>query len=175
MSHYVDFAELKARVPIEDVVAWLGIELKKSGAQLRGRCPIHDGSDPRQFVVTPAKGVWYCFGDCKQGGDAIELVAKLKGCALREAALQMQAHFAPPPAGRLPPQGLDYLQAEHAAVQALGLTPEVAKRLGIGFANKGILRGRVCFPLRADDGSLIAYCGFGGDLDPPLKFPVKFL
>lgn len=174
MSQFVDFAELKARVSIEQVVAWLGIELKRSGEQLRGKCPVHDGSDPRQFVVTPAKGVWYCFGDCKEGGDAIELVAKVKGCSTREAALLMQEAFlrsAPPEQRKLPPQGLDYLNPDHALVLALGFAPEAARALGVGYANKGLMRGRVAIPLRMPDGALAGYVGINPELDPVVKLP----
>ena len=76
MSSFVDFQDLKARVNISDVLPLLGIATKAYGAQLRACCPIHKGSDPRGFVVTPAKGVWYCFGGCG-GGDMIALVAKV--------------------------------------------------------------------------------------------------
>ena len=85
MSSYVDFQELKSRVNIADVLPLLGITTKTHGAQLRACCPIHKGSDPRGFVVTPAKGVWYCFGGCG-GGDMITLVAKVRGCDQKDAA-----------------------------------------------------------------------------------------
>ena len=85
MTGYVDFAELKANVSIEKVAQLLNIPLKAHGAQLRGCCPIHKGTDPRGFVVTPAKGLFFCFGGCG-GGDMIKLVAKMRGCELNEAA-----------------------------------------------------------------------------------------
>ena len=49
----------------------LGIKLKKSGPQLRGQCPICKDNSDRAFVITPAKGLYYCFGKCGKGGDAI--------------------------------------------------------------------------------------------------------
>ena len=132
MSHSIDFAELKQRVTIEQAAEWLGLQVKKSGGQLRGVCPVcKDGGD-RALVITPAKGLYYCFGKCRKGGDAISLAASVQGCGLREAAAFLAEkaggpntsdstrHKSPQPRteeGRLKP--LDYLQAEHEAVQAL--------------------------------------------------------
>jgi DNA primase len=86
---YVDFSELKAKVSITDVFVMLDIDLKRfkiHGDQLRGACPIHGGDNPRGFVVTPAKGLWYCFSGCG-GGDIIALVAKMRQLSTKEAAL----------------------------------------------------------------------------------------
>ncbi len=108
MSSYVDFRELKEKVSIEQVVAMLDLKLRKSGGQLRGRCPIHNGTTDREFVVTPAKGLFYCFGPCG-GGDLIALVAKVKDIPVRQAATLIAGHFGigPPamPAARGPGSG----------------------------------------------------------------------
>ena len=86
MSHAIDFAEVKQQVSIERAAEMLGIKLKRSGSQLRGACPIcNDGGD-RVFVITPTKGLYYCFGKCGKGGDAITLAANVRKCSLREAA-----------------------------------------------------------------------------------------
>jgi DNA primase len=69
-TSFLDFNELKSRVPIEQVLQLLGIALKQHNSQLRGCCPIHKGTDQRGFVVTPAKRLYYCFGGCG-GGDMI--------------------------------------------------------------------------------------------------------
>ena len=67
----------------------------------------------------------------------------------------------------------DYLEPEHEAVQALRLTPECATALGIGYAGRGIMKGRVLIPLRTADGTLAGYAGFSASLDPLLKLPAK--
>src|SRR5665647_1734402 len=86
MTSGIDFTELKQNVSIERAAELLGINLKKAGAQFRGPCPIcKDGGD-RAFVVTPAKGLFYCFGKCRKGGDAITLAAEVQKISLREAA-----------------------------------------------------------------------------------------
>jgi hypothetical protein len=48
-----------------------------------------------------------------------------------------------------------------------------AKALAIGNAKKGIMLGRICIPLRDEDGKLVAYCGYAATVDPPLKLPTK--
>ena len=63
MTGAIDFTELKQHVSIERAVELLDVNLKKTGAQLRGPRPIcKDGGD-RAFVVTPAMGLFYCFGN----------------------------------------------------------------------------------------------------------------
>ena len=63
------------------------------------------------------------------------------------------------------------LEHEHEAVQALGIPVDIAKRLSIGYARKGIMATRVVFPLRNLDGSIVGFAGFNADKDPPLKLP----
>ena len=86
------FEQVKRNVPIEAVVARYGIELKRQGTSLKGCCPIHNGSNPRQFVIS--NGLWHCFGDCDRGGSVIELVAAMEDVEARDAALMIARWFA---------------------------------------------------------------------------------
>lgn len=170
----VDFAALKRELTIEQVALWLQLETTKANDQLRCACPVNDGGK-RALVITPQRGMFYCFApQCQKGGDLIELVAHCRQIETREAALEIQKAFLARPE---PPDGLDkvagYLQPDHEAVQALGLTEELAAALGIGYAGRGIMKGRVLIPLRTADGTLTGYAGFSESLDPPLKFPSK--
>src|SRR5450755_127151 len=88
----VDFAKIKQSVSIEQVAEMLGLKLTANKDQLRGPCPITKSTDPRSFVITPAKGVFYSFKEGK-GGDALTLVSKVRGCGIREAAETIAAHF----------------------------------------------------------------------------------
>lgn len=54
---------------IEDVVGDF-ITLKKRGANLLGLCPFHNEKTP-SFTVTPAKGIYKCFGCGKAGNSVI--------------------------------------------------------------------------------------------------------
>ena len=93
--HTIDFEAVR-RVPITAVLDRLGIlsDLRRVGRQLAGPCPIHKGTNRRQFTVNPNTNVWFCFGDCRAGGSTIELVAALEGVALRDAARLIGEWFA---------------------------------------------------------------------------------
>lgn len=64
-------------------VAGEHVQLRKSGAQLLGRCPFHDDSAP-SFYVHPAKNVFLCHG-CQTGGDVITFVRRLNNFSFRKA------------------------------------------------------------------------------------------
>src|SRR5437016_5588777 len=73
----VDFAQINRVVSLAMVLSRYGIlnDLKPLGSQLSGRCPIHDGSNPKQFVVHLTSNNWHCFGDCNRGGGMLDFVA----------------------------------------------------------------------------------------------------
>lgn len=199
---FIDFAALKAAVSIDAVAEWLQLGLKKqSNGQLRGCCPMHDGKNEREFVITPSKGLFFCFGPCG-GGDCIKLAAQVLKIGTREAAQKIADHFnfgngtVPVPSHRTgsthstetngepvaeaAPQTridalkpLDHLTTDHPAIEALGLSVAVCSALGIGYAPKGLMKGRVVFPLRLQDGTLVGYQGLATSPDqaPLLLFP----
>lgn len=158
----VDFADVKKQFPIEKVVELLGIEVtKQKNGQLRGPCPIHQGSDQRGFVVTPSKNLFFCFGGCG-GGDQLALIAKMRECSPKEAAEWLVGGTVTRTEAEPKPeqfQELGYLEAEHEAVEAIGLDAEVAKAVGLGFAPRGTMKGTVAIPIRLKDGTLIGYIG----------------
>ena len=156
----VDFQELKATIGMSQVLAWLGIDLKQSGQhQLRGACPIHNGSSDRQFVVSTDKNLWHCFGDCNGGGDIIELVARLRQVSQKQAAEMIAGHFATTPTPAIKKlEPIDYLDPDHASLHALGISKETCAHFKAGYKNKGLLSGRLAIPIYRN-GELRAYCG----------------
>ena len=48
------------------------VQLKKRGVNLLCNCPFHDEKTP-SFTVSPAKGIYKCFG-CGKGGNAVNFV-----------------------------------------------------------------------------------------------------
>jgi len=73
-----------------DLVGIIGesVELKRTGADYRGRCPFHGGTH-RNFAVIPRKGMFYCFV-CHEAGDVYTFFMKKLGMdyptAVREVA-----------------------------------------------------------------------------------------
>ena len=48
------------------------VHLKKRGVNMLGNCPFHDEKTP-SFTVSPAKGIYKCFG-CGKGGNSVNFV-----------------------------------------------------------------------------------------------------
>jgi DNA primase len=64
------------------------IQLRSAGGgNLKGLCPFHDEKSP-SFNVTPARGLWHCFG-CGEGGDVISFLMKLEHLSFNEAVEQL--------------------------------------------------------------------------------------
>ena len=81
----VDFKEVKARFDIEKVAQLLGLQLKQAGQAFRGPCPACDSGGERALVITPSKGVWYCWA-AHVGGDQLALAAHIRKCEVKDAA-----------------------------------------------------------------------------------------
>jgi DNA primase len=85
-----EIERLKREVPIERLVKAAGIELRKHGADLIGRCPFHDDREP-SLVVTPEKNLWHCLGACQTGGSVIDWVMRTRGVSFRHAVELLKA------------------------------------------------------------------------------------
>lgn len=195
---YIDFQEVKRQVTIEQAAQMLGLDLKREQHQLRGACPACNG-EPRSLAITPQKQMFYCFAG-KTGGDCIALVSHVTGVDVKEAAEFLfplrqsadagKAHSSPSPRKSdttAPPQRRPATQKEASfdpaalaqrltytdQVSALGISEDDAQRLRIGFhASAGLMRGRVCFPIRNPDGSIAGFIGWNGS---DLKVPSTWL
>jgi DNA primase catalytic core len=78
-----EIQRLKSEVASERLIASSGIELKRAGKDLLGRCPFHK-DDQASLVLTPAKNLWHCFG-CGAGGGPIDWVMRTQGVSFRHA------------------------------------------------------------------------------------------
>lgn len=74
--------EIKSRLSIEDLVKDY-VTLKRSGRNLKGLCPFHQEKTP-SFMVSPDKGIAYCFG-CHQGGDIFKFYMTVEKVDFGEA------------------------------------------------------------------------------------------
>ncbi len=78
-----DIAAVRERARIDEVVREY-VSLKSAGGgSLKGLCPFHEERSP-SFHVTPARGMWYCFG-CGEGGDVLTFLQKVDHMTFAEA------------------------------------------------------------------------------------------
>ena len=154
-----DVEEVRSRAHIDDVVGSY-VTLKTAGAgTLKGLCPFHDEKTP-SFQVTPARGLFYCFG-CGKGGDTIAFVQEINNLSFREAlefladryGVQLRQAEETKPTGisRVRLLEANALAAEfftaallspagepgRAFLKARGFDQAAAARFGVGFAPRG--------------------------------------
>ncbi|HEX5806665.1 MAG TPA: DNA primase [Macromonas sp.] len=155
--------ELLARVDIVEVVGRY-VQLKKGGANFMGLCPFHGEKSP-SFSVSPTKQFFHCFG-CGKHGNAIGFLMEHTGIGFVEAVkdLAQQTGLQVPEEDISPqdraraaeqrqrqatlndvlekaadayreqlkhaPRAIDYLKGR-------GLTGQIAKAFGLGYAPEG--------------------------------------
>ena len=149
-----------------DVVEIVGryVQLKKGGANYMGLCPFHGEKSP-SFSVSPAKQFFHCFG-CGKNGNAIGFLMEHAGMSFIEAVKDLAQSYGlqvpeddADPAERqraqqqrqrqatlnevLDKAGESYRQQLKTSPQAVaylkgrGLSGEVAKQFGLGYAPDG--------------------------------------
>ncbi|MBW8034391.1 MAG: toprim domain-containing protein [Planctomycetes bacterium] len=178
-----DYERIKRELSIERVLREYGmsLDLKKSGSQLYGRCPIHNGDNPRAFNVSLEKNLWNCFTHCG-GGSVIDLLMAIENVGVREAAqigndLLGICYEEGRPAGSVlkPLRFRLTLEPDHNYQKSRNISPETAQYFGIGYCNRGIMTGRIAIPIHDVDGNLVAYCGRAvDDTQPKYRFPRGF-
>lgn len=86
-----DVAEVRERARIDEVVAQTVALKPAGGGSFKGLCPFHDERSP-SFHVSPAKGLWYCFG-CGEGGDTIDFVMRVDALSFAESVEKLAGAF----------------------------------------------------------------------------------
>lgn len=155
--------ELLSRVDVVEVVGKY-VQLKKGGANFMGLCPFHGEKSP-SFSVSPTKQFFHCFG-CGKNGNAIGFLMEHAGMTFIEAVkdLAQQTGMVVPEEQQSPedraraaaakakqdslsdvlekageayreqlkitPRAIDYLKGR-------GLSGQIAKRFGLGYAPEG--------------------------------------
>jgi DNA primase len=168
--------ELLNRVDVVDVVGRY-VQLKKGGANLMGLCPFHGEKSP-SFSVSPTKQFYHCFG-CGANGNAIGFLMEHAGMSFVEAVkdLAQQTGLQVPEDDASPQDReraalqrqkqvtlndvleksahayIKHLKASPRAVSYLkgrGLSGEIAKTFGLGYAPEGWRSLASVFPDYAD-------------------------
>lgn len=82
--------DIKQAAQIEDVIGDF-VTLKKKGHYMMACCPFHHEKTP-SFTVTPAKGIYKCFG-CGKAGDSLQFVMDIEGLNYPEALKYLAAKY----------------------------------------------------------------------------------
>lgn len=190
MPSFVDFEAVKTTVKIEEAAQALGLKLLKSGVQFRSPCPTCNTGGPRALVVTPQKGLFYCFAS-QEGGDVISLACHVRNCEPKDAAMYLAEQFGIStrtstgtstsiarnvPSERTAPQQSEGASqrpspvfdpaafAEKLDYTGLTITEDEARALGIGN-----YRGKLYQALRYDNGQVAGFSTLTGELKLPSK------
>ena len=155
--------ELLVRADVVDIVGRY-VQLKKGGANLMGLCPFHGEKSP-SFSVSPAKQFYHCFG-CGKNGNAISFLMDHAGMTFVEAVQDLaQQYGLQVPEDDVSPQdrakaalmreqqatltsvlekaGMAYIRHLRGSEKAIdyfkgrGLSGEIAKTFGLGYAPEG--------------------------------------
>ena len=86
-----DIATVRERARIDEVISDQVTLKPAGGGSLKGLCPFHDERSP-SFHVTPAKGLYHCFG-CQAGGDVFAFVMKTDLVTFSEAVEKLAGRF----------------------------------------------------------------------------------
>jgi hypothetical protein len=86
----IDFEAIRVRNPLPEYCERHGIQLRRSGGSLVGKCPLHNEHHGEAFVVFD-DGRWRCFGKCQKSGDVTDLEQALGGGTRAEAAARVGA------------------------------------------------------------------------------------
>ncbi|QJC56071.1 DNA primase [Polaromonas vacuolata] len=82
--------ELLARADVVDIVGRF-VQLKKGGANFMGLCPFHGEKSP-SFSVSPAKQFYHCFG-CGKNGNAISFLMDHAGMTFVESVKDLAQQY----------------------------------------------------------------------------------
>jgi len=180
--------ELIARADVVEIVGRY-VQLKKGGANFMGLCPFHAEKSP-SFTVSPSKQFYHCFG-CGKNGNAISFLMEHAGMNFVEAVKDLAQQYgmqvpeddaSPQDRARAAeqrqkqttlndvlekagdayrkhlkntPRAIDYLKGR-------GLSGEIAKQFGLGYAPEGWRSLASVFPsyddpLLVESGLVIAH------------------
>ena len=67
------------------------VKLKKAGANLKGNCPFHNEKTP-SFSVSPAKGIFKCFG-CGKAGNSVNFIMEYDNLSYVEALRRLANRY----------------------------------------------------------------------------------
>lgn len=97
-----ELERLKRETDLVALVQAAGVELRRHGANLVGRCPLHAPDTTPSLVVTPAKHLWHCMGACQAGGSVIDWVMRTERVSFRHAVERLRTRAGATTSARRP-------------------------------------------------------------------------
>jgi DNA primase len=186
MTDWIDFKELRKQLDFGDVLRHYGVELKLSGDQHHGFCPLpsHNGKkNSPSFSANLKRGIWQCFG-CGEKGNLLDFAVLMErgnpksGEDVQRVALKLQERFGGEAALRQKEKAdstdvdegkilinapLDFelkgLDATHPYLFSRGFSKETVAYFGLGYCSRGVLAKRIAIPLHDRSGKLVGYAG----------------
>lgn len=202
-KNWVDFKRIKGLVTVGHIVGHYHLSLKPAkGSELIGSCPFHDEEKP-SFRMNTDKRVFHCFG-CGAKGNMLDFIAKKEEVSIKQAALLASEWFdagadireAPrtkqkpsevreeeaKPGKRERNAPLTFalkLQHDHPYLTERGIDGKTVEAFGLGYCDRGLLKGRIAIPIHNEASQLVAYAGrwVSGDLpegEEKYKLPPGF-
>src|SRR3712207_2715167 len=89
-ANRVDTDRLRQQHPIAELVERYGVELRRSGSSLTGRCPFHLDRGRPNLTVFPRTGTFCCFR-CGARGDSISFIQQIENVTFRDAVTRLDA------------------------------------------------------------------------------------
>ena len=86
-----DIAEVREKARIDEVISSYVTLRNAGGGNFKGLCPFHDEKSP-SFNVTPARGLFHCFG-CGVGGDVIKFLMEIDGLGFTETVERLAEKY----------------------------------------------------------------------------------
>ena len=111
---------IKQSADIADVIGDY-VSLKKKGANLWACCPFHGEKSP-SFSVSPAKGIYKCFG-CGKAGDSIRFIMDIEGLGYGEALRHLAKKY-----------GIEIQEAEMTDEQQLAQNERESLLIALNYA-----------------------------------------
>jgi DNA primase len=183
--NWIDFKELRKQLDFGEVLRHYGVELKLSGDQHHGFCPLpkHKGErNSASFSANLKRGIWQCFG-CGGKGNVLDFAVLMEGKDpkngedVQSVAFALQERM---PGRASADQGeasdnkdedsnviinapLDFelkgLDPNHPYLPDRRFTRETIAHFGPGYCSRGLLRDRIAIPLHNGSGELVGYAG----------------
>lgn len=194
----IDFRTLKRQASFQVVLDRYGLSGHRTGRRHFILCPLHRESEA-SCLIDHARNRFHCFG-CGADGSILDFIARLENCTIAEAAAILAQWcgvrtdcdlraLADADAEAADTSGRDSVPAaaetarneplrsrlrldpSHPYLADRGLTPDIIERFGLGFCDRGIMRGRIAIPIHDESGQLVAYAGRWAAKDAPLGRP----